>query len=194
MDTTSNQTFWDELYRNNNTGWDMKQVSPPLKSYIDTLTDTTLKILIPGCGNAYEAEYLLSKGFTNVTLIDIAPTLVASLQKKFEGRPINVILCNFFEHTGTYDLILEQTFFCAIDPSLRNAYVQKCAELLNKNGKIAGLLFDTIFEQQGPPHGGTRNEYETLFGPKFDFVQCASCLTSIKPRLGKELFIELQTK
>jgi hypothetical protein len=40
-----------------------------------------IAILIPGCGNTYEAAYLLEQGFTNVTVIDIAPTLVKILSK-----------------------------------------------------------------------------------------------------------------
>jgi hypothetical protein len=48
-------------------------VSPPIKAYIDTLKNKDIAILIPGCGNTYEAAYLLlEQGFTNVTVIDIA--------------------------------------------------------------------------------------------------------------------------
>ncbi len=44
----------------------MNQASPPLKSYIDKLKNKNLKILITGCGNAYEAEWLLQNDFNNV--------------------------------------------------------------------------------------------------------------------------------
>ena len=47
-------------------GWDLGEVSPPIKSYIDTLEDKNIRILIPGCGNTYEAEYLLEQGFTKL--------------------------------------------------------------------------------------------------------------------------------
>lgn len=190
----SDKNFWDQRYKDNLTGWDLNQVSPPLKDYIDKLPNKEIKILIPGCGNAYEAEYLLNKGFHNVTVIDIAPTLVKKLKKKFAGKPIKVLNGNFFEHTEQYDLILEQTFFCAINPALRKQYVDKCYSLLNPGGKIAGLLFNIIFEKEGPPFGGTRQEYKTLFKSKFKFDQFATCKTSIAPRLGNELFIELQKK
>ena len=189
-----NQGFWDQRYQDNEMGWDLKQVSPPLKNYIDTLKDKSMAILIPGCGNAYEAEYLLHQGFTNVTVIDIAPTLVNRLKEKFEGRPIKIINGNFFEHKGHYDLILEQTFFCAINPALRKDYMEKCYNLLNQKGKIAGLLFGVIFEKEGPPHGGTKQEYENLFRSKFNFLQLDVCKTSIEPRMGNELFIEFEKK
>jgi hypothetical protein len=53
------------------TGWDLAWCLP-IKNYIDTLKDKDIAILIPGCGNTYEAAYLLEQGFTNVTVIDIA--------------------------------------------------------------------------------------------------------------------------
>ncbi|MEO8961526.1 MAG: hypothetical protein ABI325_06580, partial [Ginsengibacter sp.] len=84
---SEDSSYWEERYRDNNTPWDLGMVSPPLKDYIDRLTDHNLSISIPGCGNAYEAGYLLEKGFQNVTLIDLSPTLTTSLQTRFKGRP-----------------------------------------------------------------------------------------------------------
>ncbi|WP_291400390.1 methyltransferase domain-containing protein [Daejeonella sp.] len=186
------QDFWNNQYIAQSTGWDLGQVSPPLKEYIDQISDKNLKILIPGCGNSYEAEYLLEQGFNNVNLIDIAPELVDRLKTKFKSKPqINIILGDFFEHEGEYDLILEQTFFCALDPILRKNYVQKMADLLKNGGKIAGLLFSRIFEIAGPPFGGTIEEYQELFKEKFDFKVFDSCYNSFEKRSGNELFVVL---
>jgi SAM-dependent methyltransferase len=189
------QNFWNDQYIAQNTGWDLGQVSPPLKAYIDQITDKNIKILIPGCGNSYEAEYLLEQGFNNVNLIDIAPELVQRLKTKFESNShINIILGDFFEHDGEYDLILEQTFFCALDPILRKNYIEKMANLLNNGGKIAGLLFSRIFEIAGPPFGGTIEEYQELFKEKFDFKIFDSCYNSFDKRSGNELFVILVKK
>lgn len=194
MNEKSNQNFWDQRWKDKNTGWDLGQVSPPIKGYVDKLKDKNIAILIPGCGNAYEAEYLLNNGFTNVTVIDISPTQVSNLKQKFSGKSIQIVNGDFFEHKGKYDLILEQTFFCAIHPSLRKQYVEKCYELLNPKGKIAGVLFGVIFEKEGPPYGGTQAEYEKLFSPKFNFIHLDVCKNSIEPRHGNELFIEFEKK
>ena len=182
--------FWNNQYIAQSTGWDLGQVSPPLKAYIDQITDKNIKILIPGCGNSYEAEYLLQQGFTNVNVIDIAPELVERLKSKFKSNlHINIILGDFFEHSGEYDLILEQTFFCALDPSLRRKYVEKMANLLKSGGKIAGVLFSKIFEMTGPPFGGTKEEYQELFKDKFNFKIFEPCYNSYEKRLGNELFV-----
>jgi methyl halide transferase len=188
------QNYWDKQYIDNNTGWDLGEVSPPIKEFIATLEDKDTKILIPGCGNSHEAEYLLSQGFTNVTVIDIAPTLLENLQEKFKNNPnIKIVLGDFFEHQGEYDLIIEQTFFCALLPTMRENYVRKMHQLLSVNGKLVGLLFNKTFEA-GPPFGGSQSEYNQLFKKHFVFLQMDLCHNSIKPRANSELFIEFQKK
>ena len=189
------ETFWNNQYVANTTGWDLGEVSPPLKAYIDQLTRKNIRILIPGCGNTHEADYLLQQGFTDITVIDIAPTLVAQLTNKFASNPnIKIILGDFFEHVGEYDLILEQTFFCAINPPLRKDYVAKMKELLSTGGKLVGVLFDREFEQQGPPFGGCKCQYEPMFEKNFDFKTFELCNNSFVKRHGTELFINLVKK
>ena len=70
--------FWESRWENKLTGWDLGQLSPPLKNYIDQLKEKDLKILIPGCGNAYEAEYLFEKGFKNVFIVEISQKAIDS--------------------------------------------------------------------------------------------------------------------
>lgn len=186
------QTYWDNQYLANTIGWDLGEVAPPIKHYINTLENKNSRILIPGCGNTYEAVYLLEKGFTNVTVIDIAPTLVDNLKNKFKDNSnINIVLGDFFEHQGEYDLIIEQTFFCALPPTMRQKYVWKMHQLLAKKGKIIGLLFNRTFEN-GPPFGGSLEEYKLLFNASFHFLKMEICQDSATPRAGSELFIELQ--
>ncbi|MGQ7944709.1 methyltransferase domain-containing protein [Flavobacterium sp. WC2509] len=190
----NNQTFWDNQYQTNTTGWDLGQVSPPIENYINTLENKNIRILIPGCGNSYEAAYLLEQEFTNITVIDIAPTLVKNLKTKFQNNPnINIVLGDFFEHKGEYDLIIEQTFFCALPPTMREKYVSKMHQLLAKEAKIVGLLFNRTFES-GPPFGGSQKEYEILFKDTFDFLKMEICQNSVAPRAGSELWIEFQKK
>ncbi|MFA6944987.1 MAG: methyltransferase domain-containing protein [Pedobacter sp.] len=189
------ENFWNDQYKANTMAWDLGQVSPPLKAYIDQLSDKDLRILIPGCGNAYEAEYLMEEGFTNVTVIDIAPELVERLKSKFRSnRNIRIILGDFFTHKGEYDLIIEQTFFCALDPELRKGYVEVMKSLLRSGGKIAGVLFNTYFEKQGPPFGGSAAEYRSLFENDFELKTYEPCYNSFPKRADSELFVVLVKK
>lgn len=186
------QMYWETQYKANATGWDLGEVSPPIKAYTDTLEDKNINILIPGCGNTYEAEYLLKQDFKNITVIDIAPTLVKKLKQKFANNTnIKIVLGDFFEHQGKYDLIIEQTFFCALPPSMRQKYVWKMHQLLSDNGILAGLLFNKTFDVS-PPFGGSKEEYELLFATSFNFLEMDLCQNSIAPRANTELFFELQ--
>ena len=190
-DELTKHEYWDELYNTKQTAWDIGYPSTPLKEYIDQLTDKSISILIPGCGHGYEAEYLLQQGFTKVTAADLSPVLTARLADKlsdYNGQQLTIITGDFFALTGQYDLILEQTFFCALPPELRPNYVQQMHKLLKPGGKLAGVLFDRSFEG-GPPFGGSRAEYEPLFGSTFNLQVLAPCYNSIKPREGVELFI-----
>ena len=192
MSTQNNldEAYWTSRYDNNTSTWDLGIISPPIKAFCNTLKNKNISILIPGCGNGHEAQYLLDLGFTNITLIDISPVPVENMKGKFKanlGKEIKVILGDFFELNKKYDLIIEQTFFCALDPSLRQKYADTMPERLTNKGILAGLYFDFQFEKN-PPFGGTTMEYINLFTPKFKSVKFSPCYNSIESRMGREVF------
>ncbi|WP_010520011.1 methyltransferase domain-containing protein [Croceivirga radicis] len=183
-----NKQFWENRYKEERTGWDIGTISTPLKAFIDQLEITQLKILIPGAGYGHEALYLRSKGFKNVTVIDLAEQPLQHL-KKSGYPPTHLKQGNFFDlDKKDYDLILEQTFFCALNPKLRSKYVLKMYDLLNDRGKLVGLFFNVEFEKDGPPFGGSKIEYELLFKDFFDLRVLETAYNSISPRANKELF------
>lgn len=186
-----NEDFWSKRYQEGTTGWDLGQVSPPIKEYFDHCEKKDTRILIPGCGHAYEAEYLFHSGFKNVSIIDLSAEPLKAFSSRTREFPANQIIHgDYFELEGSYDFIIEQTMFCAINPELREAYVKKSYELLSEDGKLVGLLFDKQFEG-GPPFGGCKDDYMKLFGQYFKNVKMTPCQNSISPRLGSELFIEI---
>lgn len=189
------KSYWNNRYKENNFGWDTGSITTPLKNYFDQFTDNNCKILVPGAGNSYEAEYLFNKGFKNIVVLDFAEEPLKNIKQRCPDFPSeNLIQNDFFNHSGQYDLIIEQTFFCAIDPELRNKYAQHMAQLLKPKGKLAGVLFNTVFEKEGPPFGGTKDEYLNYFKPYFEFKVFEPCYNSIQPREGRELFINLIKK
>ncbi|TGE23062.1 methyltransferase domain-containing protein [Hymenobacter metallicola] len=197
-DVELDANYWNARYVAGQTGWDAGAITPPLRDYFDQLSlPRTSKILIPGAGRGYEAEYLHTAGYNNVFVADIAPEALRDLQQRVPDFPAEHLLeQDFFTlpADSAYDLIVEQTFFCALNPSLRPTYAQQCAALLRSGGTLMGLLFDTVFSQPGPPFGGSRAEYESYFAPYFDFVHFSSAHNSIPPRQGRELFMCLKKK
>jgi len=200
MENVSEAGFWQQRYERDSIGWDMGQVSPPLKAYIDQLPESAKDqaILVAGAGNAYEVGYLYEQGFTNVTLVDFAPAPIEAFAKRYHDFPAEHLVCaDFFglpAEQYQFDWILEQTFFCAINPSRRDEYVQQMAKLLKPQSKLIGLLFDTDFGRDEPPFGGTKEEYQRRFDTHFDIDIMERSYNSHPARQGSELFIKLRAK
>jgi SAM-dependent methyltransferase len=184
--------YWNHRYLSGETGWDLGEVSPPLKAYFDQLEDKTLKILIPGGGNSHEAEYLYRNGFKNVYVCDIATVPLRNLKERIPEFPEEQLLhLNFFDLEDDYDLVVEQTFFCAINPEERTSYIEQIRKLLKPNGKLVGLLFNVPLNKDRPPFGGSQDEYKELFASQFEIDIMETAFNSIAPRAGNELFVKL---
>ncbi|KGL62124.1 methyltransferase domain-containing protein [Polaribacter sp. Hel1_85] len=187
--------FWENKYKTNKIGWDLGEASPPLKSYFDQLTNKDLKILIPGGGNSYEAEYLFNKGFKNIYVVDICHNPLDNLKARVSSFPEKQLIhANFFDLNDSFDLVIEQTFFCAIDPHLRVKYALKMKDLLNDEGKLVGLLFDAKLNEDHPPFGGNKEEYLSYFEPYFSMNIIEKCYNSYQNRQEMELFVKLMKK
>jgi methyl halide transferase len=194
MEENTTETYWTNRYKDESTGWDIGYPSTPLKEYITQLTNKNIYILIPGAGNAYEAEYLYAQGFTNVFVMDIS---AIPLQNFIDRNPDfpkeQLVEANFFEHKGKYDLIIEQTCFCSFVPTKenRNSYAKKIYDLLKPNGKLIGVWFDIPLiegNMDKRPFGGSKEEYVEYLNPYFTIKTMEPCYNSIATRAGQELF------
>jgi len=187
--------FWENKYKKNKIGWDLGEVSPPLKTYFDQLTNKNLKILIPGGGNSYEAEYLFNRGFNNTYVVDLSKTALDNIKNRVPEFPSSQLIhADFFDLNDTFDLIIEQTFFCAINPNLRVNYAVKIKNLLNEKGKLVGVLFDAKLNKDHPPFGGNIKEYTTYFEPYFRMDVFTKCYNSFHNRQEMELFMKFVKK
>ncbi|RNI27997.1 methyltransferase domain-containing protein [Rufibacter immobilis] len=194
--TSLDKEYWEQRYRQNQTQWDAGQITPPLKAYVDQLTQKSIRILVPGGGNGHEAEYLHQNGFSNVYLLDFAAEPLRQFQERVPSFPAQHLLHqDFFELTEQpFDLVLEQTFFCALPREVRPSYARQMFQLLKPGGKLVGVLFSEEFEQEGPPFGGSPFEYQAYFEPYFQFRTFEPCTNSHPRRQGRELFMVLERR
>lgn len=189
------EAYWEDRYKKLATGWDVGKITKPLKKYFDQVSDKSIRILIPGSGNGHEAEYLFNNNFTNTYSLDYSQKAISNFISRVPlFKKDQIIHMSFFDYEGQFDLILEQTFFCAIDIKKRKEYVKKVSSLLNNGGKLVGLFFSDPLNTDHPPFGGDKNEYIELFSEYFDIQTIDRCYNSETDRIGKELFLILVKK
>jgi len=187
------KNYWEARWVEGQTGWDAKSATEPIVKYFEQVADKNSKILIPGCGNAHEAIFLFNAGFNNVFICDWAEQPLLAFAEKVPDFPKEQLICaNFFDlQLNDFDYIVEQTFFCALDPILRSDYAKKVKSLLKPGAKLVGLLFNFPKTESGPPFGGSKEEYLGYFSPLFEHIYIETCYNSIKPRAGSEYFIKI---
>ena len=190
-----NNKFWNDKYVNSKTGWDVGEITTPLKEYFEQLNNKKNKILIPGCGNAYEAEYLFKNKFHSTFVLDYSKHALNNFSNRVPDFPKKQLLNNdFFDAQGKYNIIVEQTFFCAIDKNKRRDYFAKMYDLLKAQGKLIDLIFDDNLNEDHPPFGGSKSEYKKYFEPYFNIKVFETAYNSINSRKGRELFMILFKK
>ena len=176
---------------------------PPLLKAFGELQDRHAAVLIPGAGRAYEAEALHRAGFKQVHVLDWAEEALQALKKRVPDFPEGHLHQeDFFAHRAKpeagYQVLVEQTFFCAIHPRQRPDYVRKAAALLAPKGLLLGLLFQGPLNDagagQGPPYGGDAEGYRRLFEPHFHIEHMETSPHSIEPRAGRELLLRARKR
>ena len=181
--------FWDERFEKKFMPWDKGGVPRHFADFVKK-QESTLGCLIPGCGNAYEVVVLAQAGW-QVTAIDFSIAAVQNAQHILGPLATHVVHADFFayEPSGPLALIYERAFFCALPPTLREAIVQRWAQLLPVNGQLAGYFFFDDAEnasKKGPPFSIHRTAFEALMLPHFELIEDSTVEDSIPVFEGKE--------
>jgi methyl halide transferase len=189
---------WQRHYDENDMGWDLGQVAPPFIRLWEEGQLPLGKVLIPGCGRGHEVLYLAGNGF-DVTGVDYSEGAVSHLQNALKERNLKgqILHQDFFSlensHDGLYDLVIEQTFFCAISPRQRTGYVQNVLRLLKPGGMLVGLFYHTD-KEGGPPYNTTREDIESHFLENFEILKLEKEAKSAEQRKDKEWLAILKKK
>lgn len=167
--------FWDERYRAGFTPWDARGVPPALVRFVEDVRPGR-RVLVPGCGSAYEAGALCARGF-DVTAIDIAPEALARARAVLGDAVASRVLrqADFFELDLEVDWIYERALLCALPIRLWPDYAAAAGRLLRPGALLAGFFFiqdDAAEPRRGPPFPARRAELEGLLGADF------TCLAS----------------
>lgn len=195
--------YWNDRYRSGDTGWDLGTPSPPFVRLHEAGQLAPCRMAVPGCGRGWEVAYFAGRGF-HVTAIDFAPEAIAATRMRLEadGIPlrggaageapadgVDLVQADLFDLparlAGAFDLVLEQTCFCAVDPARRPDYVAAVHRLLAPGGRLIGLFYD-FGEDGGPPFTTDPDEVRALFSGRFEVRALSRTPDSHPRRQGEE--------
>ncbi len=184
--------FWDERYAAGFMPWDAGGVPPALDRRLPLAPPA--RVLIPGCGRAYEAAWLARQGY-EVSAIDISAVAIDQAATVLgPASPVALRQADFFGDGfgADFDWIYERAFLCALPPRLWAAWALRCAALLRTGGRLAGyfVLAEAAPEsRRGPPFVITRAELRDLLGADFVLADEVEVTEALPVFRGERWFV-----
>jgi len=145
------------------------------------------RVLIPGCGAAYEAVAFHEAGY-EVIAIDFSPAAVAAAARALGPLQRTVRLGDFFQYdfgSLRFDIIYERAFLCSLPRRLRPDYGARVSELLRPGGHLIGFFFYDASEG-GPPFGLKQGELHDLLRDQFVLEAEEQPRSSVSVFAGRE--------
>lgn len=186
-ETTGNDpAFWDQRYQTGKMAWDCGGVPCALAEFLKRHSAPG-RALVPGCGSGYEIRAFHAAGW-NVLGLDFSRAAVDRARKILGLVGDRVHEGDFFTHPidpGSFDLIYERTFLCALPPAAWPAYARRMAELLAPGGLLCGFFFFGP-EDEPPPYPTSPMELSRLLGAAFEKTVDEAVVDSLPLYAGKE--------
>ena len=138
-----------------------------MRGLVDRYFPPTGKVLIPCCGRGHEAIYLAERGY-GVTAVDLMVEPLDYLRKSAREchLDIEVLHKDIFELPpvcdNAFDVFLEQTCLCSLDPSLHTEYEALAHRTLKPEGQLLGVYME-VPGTGGPPYNCPPDTVSALF-------------------------------
>ncbi|MCL6417533.1 TPMT family class I SAM-dependent methyltransferase [Aestuariirhabdus sp. Z084] len=182
----SRPEFWDVRIEEGVMPWDSGVVHQQLAHWIGEQSSIG-RVLIPGCGSAYEAVAFADAGAT-VTAIDFSARAVAIAREQVGDAPVELIEDDVFTCTDlpdAVDVIYERAFLAALPHALRPAYGDWMRRHVRPGGQLLGYF--VLGEQGGgPPFAIPQLELNALLTSGFDCVLSQPATDSLAVFGGQE--------
>lgn len=184
--------YWNELYRADQTNWDMGTPTPAFADLLKSKRFETGKTLILGCGKGYDAVLFAQHGF-DVTAIDFSAEAVKHAQRLAEEKRVKIefVKEDLFDYSlgisEEFEYVVEYVTYCAIHPSQRAEFAAMISSLMKPSGRFIAMFFPLDERAGGPPFAVSRDEINRLFGKKLELISIEAPPRSVTSRKGKEL-------
>jgi len=203
--TKKNPTDWEQHYLDKDMPWDKGQPAPGLTDFLQNKQVLRGRVLVPGCGLGHDVRALSTAGESTVKVVglDLSPTATAQANDFPKVGQEQFVTGDFFDLTDdlrdSFNWIWEHTCFCAIDPSMREEYVNASASALKEGGKLLAVFYLDPYDEEhlageGPPHGCTLEELDKLFTPHFEINEHWQPSEAYQGRESKELMMILHKR
>lgn len=181
--------FWEERYREGNTGWDLGQAFPGIAAVPPWIPPGPGLVLVPGCGLGHDADWLAGQGF-QVEGVDISTTAIARAREVHGGgNPgfrVGDVTSSTFLRPGDYRFVFEHTCLCALHPSRWEPYVANLRAALRPGGRVFAVLFTGLENDDPPPFPIPGGEVLRLFAGWQRLAGPEAPLASVERRKGRE--------
>lgn len=160
--------FWDKRFAEGVMPWDVgSRDGLPQAFRRFFAARPASRVLVPGCGTAYEAALLDAAGH-RVTALDFSREAVLKAEAQLAGWGGTLLCADFFAHApeAAYDLVFERAFLCALPRKMWPDYAAAMARLVAPGGVLAGF-FIVGEEAGGPPFACDLARLEALLSPHF---------------------------
>jgi len=198
-------SFWSEAYRTKQDGWELGRPTALLEAHvaiIKTLLPAGDVVWVPGAGRGHEVHWAEQQGW-RVTGLDFAPEAERGFREIYPASRAAYLTDDAFatlaKAPGTVAGVLEHTFFCALDPERRKAWLESVWQALKPGGIYFGVFYLKA-APGGPPFGLTGWELREQTKDHFDILAWERAFErpvaepAGSSRAGQELFAILRKR
>lgn len=177
------QKHWNEVYENKKpteVSWYEPMPETSLNYIADCELDSNAAIIDIGGGDSFLAEFLLSRGFTDITVVDISRKAIerAKLRLGEKAEEIKWIVADVSEFSPgrQFDLWHDRAAFHFLT---HDSQIEKYVNTVKSSVKAGGFLIMGVFSETGPTKCSgleirqySIKEMQKLFAEGFTPISC----------------------
>ncbi|QGY42321.1 methyltransferase domain-containing protein [Maribellus comscasis] len=183
MEMLERKKHWENIFRIKDTrqvSW--YQQKPETSLHIIELLELpqNAKIIDAGCGDGYLPDFLIQKGYSNITLVDIADHALNSIKERLGKNKIEYINADItnFVSIKKFDVWHDRAVFHFLNSEKD---ILKYVDTVNKHVKKGGFLIIGTFSNNGPTqcsgldvHQYSEVQLTERFESTFNKIRCFS--------------------